>query len=428
MTNNSWIKQVVSNFFTNNVDIFEEASTYHGFEENSRNKKLTESAPDGFKSKQLYGKILYKDKQGGIRRSAPIAIKLMPDAVISKFLSFSFANEINFYSKMIPALSTLDDSFGSLFPKFYHGEMMFNEKQNLSAIIFEDLKYRGYKMAKKKSYLDYQHLALMMRKLGQFHAYSYKAKNTKSHLFHPLANCFQETNPYFNGEFSNSNNLMQCLAYRGFELLKQDPKYEKYAFRLKEIIKNADDVYKHALSGDLKNPISVLTHCDYLRNNVMFRYTKDNIPDDMLIIDMATCRIASPVIDLVTVLYINADQATRDKYWDNLIDEYYSALKETFKENKIPSKEAIMLEFVGKSFYGYVVAAYFLPSLIADDNKIPNLADVDPEIARKFLEFKMEEIPEEMWIELFLSEGGEQGTRALKDILEDMIDRGFICT
>ncbi|XP_065214058.1 uncharacterized protein LOC135841157 [Planococcus citri] len=427
--NDSWIKQIISNFFANGTDVFGKESTYHGFEAIDPNPDSALTTPDGFQSVQLYGKILYKDEKNSCVKSIPIIIKSTPGSACSKFISFSFANEINFYSKMVPIMSTIDDSFSSLFPTFYHAEMMFSEKQSESAIVFENLKSRGFKLAEKKSFLDYQHLALMMRKLGQFHAYSYKAKsdNFVSRLFNPIAKSFQETSPIMNGEMQISIDVLQSTANRGLELLKKDAKYSPYISQIHSLVQNVDIIYKRALTADKENPILVLTHGDYLRNNVMFRYENDT-PDDMLMIDMATCRYGSPVIDLVSVLYINADQATRNKYWDELIDEYYTALKKTFPDNQVPSKNAILSEFVGKSFYGYIVAAYFLPSLIADDYKIPYPPEMDPEICRKFDEFNFEEVPREMWMKLFLLVGGDLGTQALKDILQDMIDRGFICS
>ncbi|XP_065223461.1 uncharacterized protein LOC135847723 [Planococcus citri] len=420
--NNSWIEKILLNFFKNNADIFGEESTYHGFEREPQNHQL-----DGLQSEQLFGNIMYADQQGNIHKSIPLFIKLTADSPVlpSKFNSFSFANEINFYTKIAPTLETFDDSFLSLFPKFYHGEMMFNQKQNKSAIIFENVKTRGYKMSEKKSFLDCEHLTLMMRKLGEFHAYSYKAKNTAPDLFYPMVSIFQENNLFVNKE--TLHNELQILAARGFELLLQDPDYAQLASRIETMIENADDTFRKILTSDGDNPISVITHGDYLRNNLMFRY-KNNIPDDLIMIDMATYRYASPVIDLAIVLYINTDQETRSKYWDKLIDEYYTALKGKFPENEIPSKCTIMSDFVGRSFYAYLVASFFLKSMFAHDNNIPLPQDFDPDTARKYNEGKYNEIPEEMQFKLCLSIGGKKCTQALKDILGDMIDRGFICS
>ncbi|XP_065222984.1 uncharacterized protein LOC135847406 [Planococcus citri] len=322
-------------------------------------------------------------------------------------------------------MSTLRESFLSLFPKFYHGEIMLNRRQNKAAIIFEDLEARGYKMSEKRSFLDYEHLALMMRKLGEFHAYSYKAKNTIPDSFYPMANMFQEINSLLIcKQFSF---ITQRVPYRGLKFSQQHSKLEQYADRLRELVGKSDDIFRQVLTKDGDNPISVITHGDYLRGNLMFRY-KNGIPDDLIIIDMDSYRYASPVVDLAIPLYLNVDQATRDKYWDKLIDEYYTSLKNTFPDNKVPSKDQILSDFVGKSFYAYVVASYFLPLMIAKDGNKAFSDDVDSDIVKKFLNLDLDKIPMEMWFDLYMQVGGERGTQALNDILQDMIDRKFICT
>ncbi|XP_065222440.1 uncharacterized protein LOC135846990 [Planococcus citri] len=422
---NPWVKKSVSNFFTDCRDIFGDKSTFVGFEADESTTLRNQASQDGLNSIQLYGTIVYKDKNGNIRKSAAIMFKLTPKIKHSKFISYSFFNELNFYTKIVPVLSTLDKSFVSLFPQFFYGEMVFNVKEDKSVIILEDLKAKGYKMTEKKSFLDRAHLIIMMRKLGQFHAYSYKAKRDIPQLFYPLANNCTETNPLVNMEMCN---FLPHLAQRGFQhLIQKDPSYRVYAPKIESMLENVDDKCVEYLTGDVKNPNSVIIHGDYLRNNVMFQY-ENNVPQDMIFMDLATYRFASPVIDLLTVLYLNTDQKIRDELWDTLIDEYYEALKSTFPKDKVPEKEEILGEFVDRAFYAYLIASHFLPILIAND--AADGATVSD--ARNFMksgrhEMGFHELPKEVLIKAVLGKGGEAGTKALSDVLQDIIDRGFIC-
>ncbi|XP_065224227.1 uncharacterized protein LOC135848275 [Planococcus citri] len=410
----NWLDNVLSNLCTSRVDIFGEESTYQEFEHDEPNEN--KSSLDGFCSNQFYGKIIYKDKHGNIRKSKPVVVKRALKIQRKKItLSFSFINESNFYTKVIPALSSLDVSFSSLFPEFYHGEMVFNTEGDQSTIILENLKAKGYKMAEKKSFLCYQHLSLMMRKLGRFHAYSYKAKKSIPDLFYPLANNFLETSRELNKE---SLDILEIEGQRGLEYLQQDPTYAEYIPKLQKILEKSSEIFTKILTDGKANPLSVIVHGDYLRNNVMFKYEKD-IPNDLMIIDMATLRYGSPVLDLATVLYMNADQETRDKYWDSLTDDYYTALKETFVENEVPSKNEILAEFIDKSFFAYLIAADFLMHLIAADNN--EFFGVD------FYEVRPDTITREDAIEFELKLGGKLATEAMSNILKDMIKRGFIC-
>ncbi|XP_065224420.1 uncharacterized protein LOC135848447 [Planococcus citri] len=420
-----WVRNVIINFITNSVDIFGENSTYQGFEvEEESNKKDAQKRDDGFNSRPYYGNIIYQDERGNVHKSNAVMLKIMPSMSISKFISFQYLNEMNFYTKIIPAMNTIDNSFSTLFPKFYHGEMTFAAGKDKSMMILEDLKHSGYKMAPKKSFLDLDHLMLMMRKLGQFHAFSYKAKRDIPELFHPLVNNIPETNFLANHELRN---FLRLVGQRALESLQRDPKYEKYVRKFKALLEKTDEIYVDVLTGDTKNPLSVFCHGDYLRNNIMFKY-ENNVPVDLKLVDMATCRYASPVIDLLGVLYMNCDQSTRNTHWNKLIDQYYTALKETFPKTQVPCRSTILSEFVGKSFYGYLITTYFLPSLIADDNNIPFELTLDPEISRKFQEFRVMEIPKEILAQAYAATGGEIATKAVSDVLKDMIDRRFVCT
>ncbi|XP_065222469.1 uncharacterized protein LOC135847019 [Planococcus citri] len=413
MMEKNWLNDVLRNLCTNRADILGEESTYLEFEtdESYENK----SSADGLNSNQLYGKIIYKDERGNVCKSEPVVVKRALNTFRAKLtLSFSFINELNFYTKIMPTFNTLDATFSTLFPKFYHGEMIFNAEGDQSTLIFENLKSKGYTMSEKKSFLSYQHLNLMMRKLGQFHAYSYKAKKSMPNLFYPLARNFLESCRELNKE---SFDMLAFGVQRGLDHLQLDPTYVEYIPQLQKILENAADVLASILTGDRNNPFSVIVHGDYLSHNVMFKYEND-VPNDAIMIDMATFRYGSPVIDLAKVLYVNADQDTRDKHWDSLVNEYYTALKETFVENEIPSKNEILSEFIDKSIFAYVLASFFLQLLITNDNGI---------LIRNASEYHSENETTESVIEEVLHNGGEPATRALSNILKDMIDRKFIC-
>lgn len=49
-------------------------------------------------------------------------------------------------------------------------------------------------------------------------------------------------------------------------------------------------------------------------------------PCDLRFLDLQICRYASPVLDLLYVLFCCCTQETRSKYFDQLIHEYYETL------------------------------------------------------------------------------------------------------
>ena len=108
--------------------------------------------------------------------------------------------------------------------------------------------------------------------------------------------------------------------------------------------------------------------------------------------------------------------------------EYYEALKSTFPKDKVPEKQEILGEFVDRAFYAYLIASHFLPILMANDAADGAIVSD----ARNFMgsgrhEMGFHELPKEVLIKTVLGKGGEAGTKALSDVLQDIIDRGFIC-
>lgn len=51
----------------------------------------------------------------------------------------------------------------------------------------------------------------------------------------------------------------------------------------------------------------------------------------MRFIDLQICRYASPVLDLLYILFCCCTQETRSKYFDQVIDEYYETLSKCIK-------------------------------------------------------------------------------------------------
>lgn len=400
-------KTILVNFFETRTDIFGEHSTFEKF-------TIEDGSWDGINSNAIFGRIVFTDEAGKRCNSSPLVIKSMPQMKISEFfLPFAFFNEIFFYATVLPIFS----KFGAaeeLFPKFYHSCLTFGAESE-AAIIFENISSM-YKPAAVKAHLDYAHLSLMVRKLGQFHAYSYQLKSKMPQRYRSLVNVFTDTHFSVTGELSG---FMETVAQRGVEPLVGDPVYGDRVEKIREMIKSSVKYVKNVFTGEKDDPISILCHGDYLRNNVMFRY-ENQLPVDMKIVDLAACRQTSPAVDLALVLYINSDQNTRDEYFDQLVDEYYTALKKTFPRNKaIPNKHQIQAELKSKSFYAYLVASYFQPHLIAEDKQMPS-----------FYDFLPENFDGEFTVDLHSSIGMLVGdsvaTQSLSDILKDMIDRGFI--
>lgn len=154
-------------------------------------------------------------------------------------------------------------------------------------------------------------------------------------------------------------------------------------------------------------PLSVLCHGDFNRNNLLFRYDDGGRPVDALAFDMATTRYASPVLDLSFFLYMNTDRRIRDDHWDALLDEYCAALAAEAGELPVPSRDQLDAEIREYGFYGLAHVSYFARVML--EETIPS----DPEEFYTADEFKL--------LSLFILSGGDKATEWVADALQHFI-------
>lgn len=336
------------------------------------------------------------------------------------FTLVQFFNEIIFYTRTQPVFQKLN-SLKMLLPTFYDSFVHSNDQSTKIVLIYEDLRAQGFRTHKRYSFLDLDHLTLMLHKLGQFHSYSYAAKCRNPKEFYTLGNWFQ----YAEREMIQSMpNYFRLFGEIGVQRLRQDPHYNSRMAKIEEVLQNAEEFILQVNTMKPEEPMAVLVHGDYLRGNVMFRYENNQLID-MKMIDMATCRMASPVIDLSLVLYLNADQQTRSQCWNKLIDTYYEGLCQLFGGLGVPSKENILKEFTYKALYGYFIASHFLQCLIEMDRG--NRAwGLDEFLPAEYATLSLGEVPENIFKNCVTRMCSEDCAEAMADILRDMIDRNFI--
>ncbi len=192
--------------------------------------------------------------------------------------------------------------------------------------------------ASNKLFLDYAHLALLMRKLGEFHAYSYAAKTSEPHRFRCLANSLSDNNSKFVlgflGEL-DGNWLRPALA-----MLREDPRYAPKLGDLEEFTGRVKSALLESLRNDRHDDTLVLCHGNFCGPNFLFKY-ENGKPVDGKIVDLTNCMLSSPALDLTWVLYSSADPQMRRERGPDLMNEYYGALRGTFPEVDVPKMEYI---------------------------------------------------------------------------------------
>lgn len=160
-------------------------------------------------------------------------------------------------------------------------------------------------------------------------------------------------------------------------------------------------------------PLAVLCHGDFNRNNMMFSYDSRGRPVDMLAFDMATVRYASPAIDLSFFLYMNTDRSTRDVHWDELLDTYCSALAAAVSDVtdvvRVPNREQLDAEMSEFAFYGMAHVLFFMRVMVMDTftmSPVEEMVNTDNDDLLR------------MW----MSFGGDKATDLIVDAFQHFID------
>lgn len=115
---------------------------------------------------------------------------------------------------------------------------------------------------------------------------------------------------------------------------------ETFLKRLEEIMYGALEYRKRQLRPI--EPMAIICHCDYLRNNIAFRYDDDGKAIEAMMFDFQTMSYASPMIDLCTFMANSTGHEVRNKHFDTIFAAYHESLITHFltatnwNENDIP--------------------------------------------------------------------------------------------
>lgn len=334
----------------------------------------------------------------------PLVVKYnMGDELVRKWLNLDcqFQNEVITYEKILPFL----DSFGKtneIFPKFFFGSTE-SVDPGRYVIVLEDLRSSGYKLTREVLDLDFAHCALAFRKLGSFHALSFAAKKLNSERFFEVMNNFVETR-LFDCHFEDDDYLFAGSVARAAEpLLRKGIKVNEIENFLKKI-KNSTEYFKNLLK--VKEPMGVICHGDFCRNNVLYKYDNEK-PVDIKLFDLAHARYGSPMLDFTFFFLLNCSEESRKTHREEYLQIYHDSLSATVPDVEVPSLEDFKEEFRLKAVYGYLHCAFFKPAMM---DPVP----FNPmEAVREPLEVRAART---------LNNAGEKGTAVIATMLNELID------
>ena len=185
-----------------------------------------------------------------------------------------FADEADIFSKEartftdmhIPMFRILKDAYGGNL-KPIAAKCIYTSTEP-AAIILEDLKKEGFRLADLTDGLDLKHCLLVMRTIAKYHAASLILHLQDPSRFKVFLDNF------FSQDFHNGmSGFFSCAVRSVKDEIKTWPGYEKYLGTL-NALENA--AIHHWVNGVRRDEagFNVLIHGDLWKNNMMFRYSE----------------------------------------------------------------------------------------------------------------------------------------------------------
>jgi hypothetical protein len=335
-----------------------------------------------------------------------VMVKTMPDGAMLRWLQNSadqFFNESKAYSEIIPLLlQTCAVSSGSdlsverpsrnssaacdLFPKCYY----VSANGGSEMIVLQNLRILGYRIGGDKVMLmDYDHIVVALEGLARFHALSYGAKKQDFRTFEERVVAQIRDARRFVKKPATSDTItegyqivlghMALILFDKFneKQLEEGGLYTEKLDWVRRRVENCSELIRELLTPG--EPLAVLCHGDFNRNNMMFRYGSDNKPCGVKFIDFQTPFYASPAIDLSFFLFVNASPELWETRWNDMFSVYHRTLLDALSEFLNCSQETLQPEFSREAFeyqfskyllYGFLLATSFIVAQAEDPDNV----------------------------------------------------------
>lgn len=188
--------------------------------------------------------------------------------------SFTFANEANFYNKLMPAFTKFQvekglpkDSQFSLVPKCLAAVVDDNKEEY--ALVFEDLRSQGFRMWDRSKPSPVENIKIAMREIAKFHAVSIAMKDQHPDRFAQFKKLTEIAE-----KFLDTPTLLQMFDTsfeRSISLLKSNEHKDIY----RGIRTNFKAHFMDCLEENVSAPFGVMAHGDFWTNNCLYRFEND---------------------------------------------------------------------------------------------------------------------------------------------------------
>ncbi|XP_058443776.1 uncharacterized protein LOC131425709 [Malaya genurostris] len=316
-----------------------------------------------------------------------LVVKCLPDTGSRG----SVIKEMNVYEKeakmfldVVPQLSKIANN------EFFAAKCFYATRVPECMLVFQDLKSLNYVMANRHAGLDFDHCALIMHKIGKYHAasmaYAERNMGVMNKYFH-----FNMFNP----AVEQKSDCINIIFEKGLATLIEvaESSWDNFDSSILVKLKKLLPVYvakiEACLTQKFTDGFKVLNHGDLWCNNMLFKYNpQSGKVEDVVFVDYQICFYSSPGVDLNYAIANCPNLETRNRT-DELIGIYYQSLSETLKTigySRIPTMADVQHEIRRMEFFSLVSIVSILPIVMMEKTDAVELsfeAFANEELAEK---------------------------------------------
>lgn len=207
------------------------------------------------------------------------------------------------------------------YPKCYQ---TFDEEFN-ECLLLEDLCVRGFNdIDRCTEEVTADHVRLIMKTLGKFHAISLALKDQQPQKFNELTSNINDV--FIRTDITLFVKYYKKVVKSTLEILKD--KEDAHLFTKIENLfeKDANNILSDCLDLELTGFASVISYGDAWQNNMRFRYDENRTPIEVCFLDWQIPCHSSPIIDIVFFMFCCTTKALRDVHYNEFLKVYHQSL------------------------------------------------------------------------------------------------------
>uniref|UniRef100_A0A1I8N026 CHK kinase-like domain-containing protein n=1 Tax=Musca domestica TaxID=7370 RepID=A0A1I8N026_MUSDO len=316
-----------------------------------------------------------------VKRSLIIKTLPMEEGMKREMLMESrlFETEIAMYSEMLPKIEKILADCGE--PTKLCADLIYHSLDPHKVIVFEDLCELGYNTIRNRFLTD-EEIKAVFRKVARLHAVSYMLGHSEES---------EMVTKYQDGFLNSSMPMVEQMINDGIihftEMLSKHQDlaiyHEKITAMKGELSRKCKNLYRSYALNQGVGDIFVIIHGDFHLKNMMFKFSKKNKMEDLIMVDFQGSCYAPANIDMLysQVMMMSSEmRMDRNEYMLYYFEEFLRILKKIQFKGEYPLYSDFQMANLKYRHFVIFLIASFLPMIAilaltpAEEQKDINLA------------------------------------------------------